>query len=214
MRTIAVIDYGMGNLRSVAKAVEHVAGADVRVRVTSSPEDIRTAGRVVFPGQGAAGACMAALGDHRLTESLLAATAEKPFLGLCMGLQVLLSFSQENGGTRCLDVFPGTVEYFGARPELKPGEYKIPHMGWNRVRQLKPHPLWRGIEDNSRFYFVHSYYVRPTDELTVLGTTDYGIEFASAIGRGNVFAVQFHPEKSARTGLKLLENFVNWNGEN
>lgn len=214
MRTIAVIDYGMGNLRSVAKAVEHVAGVAVRVRVTSSPEDIRTAERVIFPGQGAAGACMAALGDHRLTESLLATTAEKPFLGLCMGLQVLLSFSQENGGTRCLDVFPGTVEYFGARPELKPGEYKIPHMGWNRVRQHRPHPLWRGIEDNARFYFVHSYYVRPTDELTVLGTTDYGIEFASAIGRGNVFAVQFHPEKSARTGLKLLENFVNWNGEN
>lgn len=214
MRTIAVIDYGMGNLRSVAKAVEHVAGSEVRVRVTSSPEDIRTAERVIFPGQGAAGACMAALSGHRLAESLLAATAEKPFLGLCMGLQVLLSFSYENGGTRCLDVFPGTVEYFGTRPELKPGEYKIPHMGWNRVRQLKPHPLWRGIEDNSRFYFVHSYYVQPTDELTVLGTTDYGIEFASAIGRGNVFAVQFHPEKSARTGLKLLENFVNWNGEN
>lgn len=214
MRTIAVIDYGMGNLRSVAKAVEHVAGSGVRVCITSSPQDIKAAERIIFPGQGAAGACMAALGSYRLNESLLAATAQKPFLGLCMGLQVLLSFSQENGGTRCLDVFPGTVEYFGARPELKPGEYKIPHMGWNRVRQLKPHPLWRDIEDNSRFYFVHSYYVRPTDELTVLGTTDYGIEFASAIGRDNVFAVQFHPEKSARTGLKLLENFVNWNGEN
>jgi glutamine amidotransferase len=213
MRTIAVIDYGMGNLRSVAKAVEHVAG-DARVKVTSQPRDIENADRVIFPGQGAARACMAALGNHRLSESLLAVTAEKPFLGLCMGLQVLLSFSQENGGTPCLDVFQGSVEYFGARPELKPAQYKIPHMGWNRVKQLSRHPLWHGIEDNSRFYFVHSYYVRPTDELTVLGTTDYGIEFASAIGRDNIFAVQFHPEKSARAGLKLLENFVNWNGEN
>lgn len=214
MKTIAVIDYGMGNLRSVAKAVEHVAGGDVRVRLTASPRDIETAERIIFPGQGAAGACMQALSAHRLNESLLKATAEKPFLGLCMGLQVLLSFSQENGGTACLDVFPGAVEYFGGRPELQPAQYKIPHMGWNRVRQLTPHPLWRDIEDNSRFYFVHSYYVRPRDELTVLGTTDYGIEFASAIGRDNVFAVQFHPEKSARTGLKLLKNFVNWNGEN
>jgi imidazole glycerol-phosphate synthase subunit HisH len=214
MKTIAVIDYGMGNLRSVAKAVEHVAGADVRVRLTSSPRDIEMAERIIFPGQGAAGACMAALDSYRLNESLVAATAKKPFLGLCMGLQVLLSFSQENGGTACLDIFPGTVEYFGTRPELKPAEYKIPHMGWNRVRQLTHHPLWRGIDDNSRFYFVHSYYVQPKDELTVLGTTDYGIEFASAIGRENVFAVQFHPEKSARSGLKLLENFVNWNGEN
>ena len=213
MRTIAVIDYGMGNLRSVAKAVEHVAGG-ARVKVTSEPRDIENADRVIFPGQGAAKACMAALGSHRLSESLLKVTAEKPFLGLCMGLQVLLSFSQENGGTPCLDIFHGTVEYFGARPELEPSQYKIPHMGWNRVKQLSLHPLWHGIEDNSRFYFVHSYYVRPTDQLTVLGTTDYGIEFASAIGQDNVFAVQFHPEKSARAGLKLLENFVNWNGEN
>lgn len=214
MKTIAVIDYGMGNLRSVAKAVEHVAGPGTRVCVTSMPRDIEAAERIIFPGQGAARSCMAALSDHRLSESLLKATAEKPFLGLCMGLQVLLSFSQENGGTPCLDIFPGTVEYFGSRSELKPAEYKIPHMGWNRVKQLTPHPLWRGIDDNSRFYFVHSYYVQPKDELTVLGTTDYGIEFASAIGRDNVFAVQFHPEKSARAGLKLLENFINWNGEN
>ncbi|HEY3488092.1 MAG TPA: imidazole glycerol phosphate synthase subunit HisH [Gammaproteobacteria bacterium] len=213
MKTIAVIDYGMGNLRSVAKAVEHVAAADMRVRLTSSPRDIETADRIVFPGQGAAGECMAALGRHELNDSLLAAAAQKPFLGVCMGLQVLLSFSRENGGVPCLDIIEGTVEYFGARSELKSAGYKIPHMGWNRVRQTSQHPLWRGIDDNSRFYFVHSYYVQPTDELTVLGTTDYGIEFASALGRENLFAVQFHPEKSAQAGLKLLHNFVNWNGQ-
>jgi glutamine amidotransferase len=213
MKNIAIVDYGMGNLRSVAKAVEHVAGRATRVQLTSKPADIRSADAVVFPGQGAAGACMAALQQHELNQVLLTAATQKPFLGICMGLQVLLSFSRENGGTHCLDIFPGTVEYFGERPELKAGGYKIPHMGWNQVKQIHPHPMWRGIENNSRFYFVHSYYVQPDDASLVVGATEYGIEFTTAIGRDNLFAVQFHPEKSADSGLKLLSNFVNWNGE-
>jgi imidazole glycerol-phosphate synthase subunit HisH len=213
MKNIAIVDYGMGNLRSVAKAVEHAAGRTAQVQLTSMPADIKSADAIVFPGQGAAGACMAALQQHDLNHELLTAVAHKPFLGICMGLQVLLSFSRENGGTRCLDILPGTVEYFGERPELKAGGYKIPHMGWNQVRQLRPHPMWQGIENNSRFYFVHSYYVQPDDASIVLGTTEYGVEFTAAIGRDNLFAVQFHPEKSAASGLQLLKNFVNWNGE-
>jgi glutamine amidotransferase len=156
---------------------------------------------------------MQALQEHKLTDALLLAVETKPFLGICMGLQVLMEHSEENEGTRCLGVFDGTVHFFGNHDELKGDQYKLPHMGWNCVRQRRQHPLWQGIPDDARFYFVHSYYVKPQDLNIVAGTTAYGIEFACAIARGNVFAVQFHPEKSADEGLKLLRNFVHWNGQ-
>lgn len=212
METIAVVDYGMGNLRSVVKAVEHVADGKTRVRLTSDAGEIAAAHRIVFPGQGAARECMQALKRHELIGALTEAAKNKPFLGICMGLQVLLGHSRENEGTDCLDILPGEVEYFGDRDEIARGHYKIPHMGWNQVKQRQAHPLWEGVPDNSRFYFVHSYYVNPRDAASVTGSTEYGITFASAIGRDNLFAVQFHPEKSATSGLQLLRNFVNWNG--
>lgn len=207
---IAVIDYGMGNLRSVSKAVEHVA-TDAEVRVTDDAGWIAAADRVVFPGQGAARDCMAAIGEHHVRQAVLDAARNKPFLGICMGLQVLLSHSEENGGTDLLGLFPGEVVRF---PSNMPGAgdlpLKIPHMGWSRVDQARPHPLWDGIEDGSRFYFVHSYHVVPQDQTLVAATTEYGIRFNCAIARDNLFAVQFHPEKSADTGLRLLKNFVDW----
>jgi glutamine amidotransferase len=211
-REIAVIDYGMGNLRSVAKAIEHVVEADDRVRVTSEPKRILAADRVVFPGQGAARDCMAAISDHHLNQAVLEAARNKPFLGVCMGLQVLVDFSEENGGTELLKLIPGEVVRFDPR-SLDPAGHriKIPHMGWNRVRQLGEHPIWTGIPQHSRFYFVHSYFVVPEQPELTAGCTEYGLEFASALAKDNLFAVQFHPEKSARWGLELLRNFVNWN---
>lgn len=201
---IAVIDYGMGNLRSVSKAVEHVAAEADEVRVTDDPDYIASADRIVFPGQGAARDCMAAIGDHHLNQAILSAANSKPFLGICMGLQVLLQHSEENDGTRLLGLYEGEVRRFPA------SELKVPHMGWNRVVPSSDHPMWSGIESGSRFYFVHSYYVDPADKGLVAADTDYGISFTSAIAHDNVFAVQFHPEKSADNGLRLLKNFVNW----
>ncbi len=207
---IAVLDYGMGNLRSVSKAIEQVApGAEVRV--TDDHDWIRRADRVVFPGQGAARDCMAAIGRHHLNQAIREAVEEKPFLGICMGLQVLMEFSEENEGTELLGILPGRVIRFsGEMPGGRGLPLKIPHMGWSRVEQARPHPLWEGIEDGSRFYFVHSYHVAPEDEGLVAGVTEYGVRFASALARDNLFAVQFHPEKSADAGLRLLENFVRW----
>ena len=207
---ISVIDYGMGNLRSVAKAVEHVAGAGDEVLVTDDPERILASDRVVFPGQGAARDCMAAISDHHLNRAILEAARSKPFLGICMGQQVLLDYSEENGGTKLLGLYAGQVRRFtgGTAPD---GEaLKIPHMGWNRVHQLRDHPLWHDIPQDSRFYFVHSYYVDPNRAELTAATTEYGVSFASAIADGRLFAVQFHPEKSADAGLQLLRNFVNW----
>ena len=207
---IAVIDYGMGNLRSVSKAVEHVAG-DAVVRVTDDPSFIATADRIVFPGQGAARDCMAAIGEHHLNQAVLRAAESKPFLGICMGLQVLMDRSEENGGTRLLGLFAGEVRRFDGLPSGDNGlPLKIPHMGWSRVRQTREHPLWAGIADESRFYFVHSYRVVPEDVSLICGTTDYGVRFTLAIARDNLFATQFHPEKSADAGLQLLANFVRW----
>lgn len=207
---IAVIDYGMGNLRSVSKAIEHVAG-DAEVRTTDDPIYIAAADRVVFPGQGAARDCMAAIGDHHLNQAILAAAAEKPFLGICMGLQVLMRHSEENGGTDLLNLFEGEVRRFDGLAMGDNGlPLKIPHMGWSPVHQAMEHPLWAGIADDSRFYFVHSYRVMPEDVSVIAATTDYGVRFTSAIARDNLFATQFHPEKSADTGLRLLQNFVNW----
>lgn len=207
---IAVIDYGMGNLRSVSKAIEHVAG-NAEVRTTDDPGYIAAADRVVFPGQGAARDCMAAIGEHHLNQAVLRAAESKPFLGICMGLQVLMRHSEENGGTRLLDMFDGEVKRFDGLAMGDNGlPLKIPHMGWSPVHQVVAHPLWEGIADNSRFYFVHSYRVIPEDVSVIAATTDYGVRFTSAIARDNLFATQFHPEKSADTGLQLLRNFVNW----
>ena len=209
-RTIAVIDYGMGNLRSVSKAVEHVADAADRVLVTDDPVAIRNAERVVFPGQGAARDCMAAISDHHLNQAVLEAARSKPFFGICMGLQVLLTHSEENGGTALLGLIPGEVRRFPPGEDSHGVRMKIPQMGWNRVRQQHSHPLWDSIPDQSRFYFVHSYYVQPDDPALVAGTTDYTVRFASVLARDNLFATQFHPEKSADAGLQLLRNFVHW----
>lgn len=203
MKTVAVIDYGMSNLRSVSKALEHVAENNWQVQISDQADVILQADKVVFPGQGAIGQCMHLLKQTELLDVIKQSVEEKPFLGICLGLQTLLTHSDENGGTAGFDVITGTVRRFTESPQ-----YKIPHMGWNQVTQ-QSHPLWNGIPDNSRFYFVHSYYVDSVD--VMVGTTAYaGVNFASAVAKDNVFAVQFHPEKSQHVGLKLLENFLNW----
>jgi glutamine amidotransferase len=214
MATIAIIDYGMGNLHSIAKAFEHVAGKQ-RVVVTSEHDTIRAADRVVFPGVGAIRDCMAELQRSGLGRVVLETARSKPMLGVCLGMQALLDTSEENQGTGCLGFIPGQVLRFPAdlAETGSDARLKIPHMGWNRVEQTRPHPLWRGISSGSRFYFVHSYYAAPSAGADVAATTPYGIEFASAIARDNVFAVQFHPEKSQHEGLALLSNFVDWDGE-
>ena len=212
--TIAVVDYGMGNLRSVSKALEHVARDDQRVIISSDARAIADAEHVVFPGQGAARACMQHLQDLSLNEVVLQAASEKPFLGICMGMQVLMAHSEENKGIDCMGLYAGEVRAFAdevIKPQMQ--SLKIPHMGWSRVSHKQAHPLWQDIQENSRFYFVHSYYVAPEDEALVAGTTDYGIKFTSAIARKNVFAAQFHPEKSAHDGLQLLKNFCRWGGQ-
>ncbi|MCB1888738.1 MAG: imidazole glycerol phosphate synthase subunit HisH [Rhodocyclaceae bacterium] len=211
MNSIAVIDYGMGNLRSVEKAVEHVAGPSARVEVTSDPAVVAGADRVVFPGQGAMPDCMRELELRGLRPAVLEAAARKPFLGICIGQQMLFEHSQE-GDVAGLGVFAGEVRRFPEAAMHAPdgSRLKVPHMGWNRVRQAKPHALWAGIEDDARFYFVHSYYVDPRDADLVAGTTGYGLSFTSAVARANIFAVQFHPEKSAEAGLQLLRNFLAW----
>jgi len=209
---IVVVDYGMGNLRSVAKAIEHVAD-NQSVIISSDANEIANADRVVFPGQGAARDCMRELSERNLNDVVIAAAREKPFLGICMGMQVLLSHSEENNGVECLDVYPGNVRFFGTDLKGSQGEkLKIPHMGWNEVDQNIDHPLWHNIKNHSRFYFVHSYYMDPADKDLIAATTNYDIQFVSAIAKDNVFAVQCHPEKSAQDGLQLLKNFTLWSG--
>ncbi|MEN8180798.1 MAG: imidazole glycerol phosphate synthase subunit HisH [Pseudomonadota bacterium] len=207
---ITVIDYGMGNLRSVAKAVEHVADSGDEILVTDDPKLILASDRVLFPGQGAARDCMLAISEHHLNQAILDAARSKPFLGICMGQQVLLESSEENGGTELLGLYPGKVRHFPGGRGPDGALLKIPHMGWNQVHQTHDHPLWADIEQDSRFYFVHSYYVDPDEAGLTAATTDFGVTFASAFADGNLFAVQFHPEKSADAGLQLLKNFVNW----
>ena len=211
MASVAVVDYGMGNLRSVAKAIEHVAPGE-RVLVTSSAADIADADRVVVPGQGAMPDCMRELSARGLADAVVRAAAEKPFLGICVGLQMLFGHAEE-GDVMGLGVLAGRVPRFPRETMLAPdgSRLKVPHMGWNQVFQTGPHPLWAGIEDGSRFYFVHSYYVEPASPGEIAGSTDYGIPFTSAVAHDNIFAVQFHPEKSARDGLALLANFMRWN---
>jgi glutamine amidotransferase len=213
MSSIAIIDYGMGNLHSIAKALEHVAGRD-RVVVSSRRADILAADRVVFPGVGAIRDCMAELQSSGLDQVVLEAARTKPLLGVCLGMQALLDYSEENQGIACLGIIPGRVARFAPLLRSEDGvRLKIPHMGWNHVMQRRAHPMWRKIADGSRFYFVHSYYAAPGADGAIAGITPYGVDFASAIVRDNVFAVQFHPEKSQHAGLALLSNFVGWDGE-
>ena len=213
MSKVVVIDYGMGNLRSVAKALEHV-NPKVRVKVSSLAEDIRAADHIVFPGQGAIGAAMQALESRGLNEILLHQMGQKPFLGICLGLQVMMEFSEEDGGTQGLGLLKGEVKRFPDPHYDADGHHlKVPHMGWNQLHQTQQHPLWNNIAQNSRFYFVHSYYVTTDQQNEITGTCDYGLNFVAAACLDNQFAVQFHPEKSAADGLQLLKNFLDWDGQ-
>ena len=206
---IAVVDYGMGNLRSVSKAVEHVA-AGKTVVITSDPKVIQNAERVVFPGQGAMPDCMRELDARNLREAIIDAAKNKPFLGICIGMQLLFEHSEE-GDTAGLGLFKGNVKRFAEKLVDEHGEkLKVPHMGWNQVFQTASHPLWAGIADATRFYHVHSYYAAPSDNSVSAGETEYPNRFTSAVARNNIFATQFHVEKSAAAGLQLLANFVNW----
>ena len=216
MNTIAVVDYGMGNLRSVAQAVIAAAhGSGVQVHITSDPQQVRDADRVVLPGQGAMRDCMRELNDSGLLPALLEAARQKPLFGVCVGMQMLLEHSAEGGpgGTPCLGLMPGQVVRFELDGQLQPdgSRFKVPQMGWNKVRQTRPHPIWQGVPDHSYFYFVHSFYARPFDGRHTVGETDYGQSFTSAISSDNIFATQFHPEKSADLGLALYRNFLSWN---
>lgn len=208
---IAVVDYGMGNLRSVSKAIEHVA-SDKTVLVTSNPEEIHAAERVVFPGQGAMPECMQELNGRGLHEAIVSAAKTKPFLGICIGLQMLFDHSEE-GDVKGLGLLEGNVKKFALEnvTDAAGEKLKVPHMGWNQVYQYdKPHPMWQGIANGERFYFVHSYYVSLEDEASAMGYGEYPNKFTCAVAQDNIFAVQFHPEKSAQAGLQLLRNFVNW----
>lgn len=209
--TVVILDYGSGNLHSVAKALEHVAGGDYSVQVSAERGAVLAADRIVFPGQGAMGQCMQTLVDRGFPSLLKDCILNKPFLGICLGLQTLMDFSEEDNGTEGLALIAGKVLRFPAAARDERGDpYKIPHMGWNRVRQARPHPLWNSIRDNERFYFVHSYYVQPENEDDSTGVTDYIVSFTSAAARDGLFATQFHPEKSQRAGLTLLRNFLDW----
>lgn len=205
---IAIVDYGMGNLRSVQKALAHVAPA-ARVEITGDPAAIRAADRVVFPGQGAMPDCMRSLAESGAGDAVAEAARAKPFLGLCIGQQMLFERSAE-GDTPGLGIVAGRVLGFRIDEERRAAGFKVPHMGWNEVWQVARHPLWDGIADGSRFYFVHSFYCEPRDPGLAAGETRYPDAFTSAIARDNIFATQFHPEKSAAAGLKLLSNFATW----
>ena len=215
-KTVAVVDYGMGNLRSVSQAVQVAAqGSGFRVMVTAHPDEVRAADRVVLPGQGAMPDCMRELRESGLLESVLEAAASKPLFGVCVGMQMLLDHSAE-GDTPGLGLIPGEVLKFELAGRTQPdgSRYKVPQMGWNRVRQARhggvAHPVWAGVPDDSYFYFVHSFYARPANPLHCAGEADYGGPFAAAIARDNIFATQFHPEKSAEHGLALYRNFLHW----
>jgi glutamine amidotransferase len=211
MNSIAIIDYGMGNLHSVSKAVEHVA-PDAHVVVTSDVAIIREADRVILPGVGAIRDCMHEI--HRLGFDALVkeVSQDRPLLGICVGMQALLEHSEENEGVDCIGLFSGNVKHFGESLYENDVRLKVPHMGWNQVQQSVEHPMWQGIEDQSRFYFVHSYYV-PASTKHVVGQTQYGKTLAAAIAHDSIFAVQFHPEKSQHSGLQLLKNFAAWSGK-
>jgi len=215
---VAVIDYGMGNLHSVASALEHVGG-NTDVIITADKAEIEAADRVIFPGVGAIRDCMAEINRldfNTLVPNVIA--SGKPVLGICVGMQALMNHSEENNGVECLKQFDGEVKFFGKGLTETEGSaagevLKVPHMGWNQVQQVQAHPLWHKIEDNSRFYFVHSFYAKAAQQAEVMGRCHYGLDFDVALSRDNLFAVQFHPEKSHTSGLQLLQNFLNWNGK-
>jgi imidazole glycerol-phosphate synthase subunit HisH len=212
MKTVAVVDYGMGNLRSVSQAVMHVAReSGLEAVITSRPEEVRAAERIVLPGQGAMPDCMRELRDSGLLESVLEAAATKPLFGVCVGMQMVLDRSSE-GPTEGLGLIHGEVLKFDLAGRLQPdgSRYKVPQMGWNHVWQSGPHPMWDGVADGSYFYFVHSYYAKPSDARHSVGEADYGARFTAAVARDNIFATQFHPEKSADQGLRLYRNFLHW----
>ncbi|MDA7415501.1 imidazole glycerol phosphate synthase subunit HisH [Xenophilus arseniciresistens] len=211
--SVAVVDYGMGNLWSVSQAVRHAAdAAGVEVFVTADPEVVRRATRVVLPGQGAMPDCMHELRASGLQESVLEAAASKPLFGVCVGMQMMLSRSEE-GPTDGLDLIPGQVQRFALEGQRQAdgSRFKVPQMGWNQVWQSQPHALWAGVPDGSHFYFVHSFYARPELAVHSVGEADYGARFTAAVARDNIFATQFHPEKSADRGLQLYRNFLHWN---
>ncbi|MDD1622873.1 MAG: imidazole glycerol phosphate synthase subunit HisH [Methylococcaceae bacterium] len=211
MSSVAVIDYGMGNLHSIAKALQH-ADSGVSVQISADPNVIRGADRVVFPGVGAIRDCMRALHDSGLAELIKEVSQAKPLLGICLGMQALLTDNEENDGVACLNVFPGHVRRFADDLQDAEGNrLKVPHMGWNRVNQ-RPHPLWHNIPQDSRFYFVHSYFAVPDRAEHCIATSDYPDPFTCALAKDKVFAVQFHPEKSQTVGLQLLRNFLHWDG--
>ncbi|MEH6445911.1 MAG: imidazole glycerol phosphate synthase subunit HisH [Oceanospirillaceae bacterium] len=213
MSSVAVIDYGMGNLHSVAKALEYVE-PNVEVRITSDPQVIADSDRVVLPGVGAIRDCVAQMlaqgVDVEVADTL---ASGKPFLGICVGYQALMQYSQENGGSDCLGIYEGEVKQFEPGMIEHGERLKVPHMGWNQVSQTIQHPLWQGIEDDSRFYFVHSYFVDVKNRQQVAGRCHYGVDFDVALSDKNSFCVQFHPEKSHTAGLQLLKNFLNWDGK-
>ena len=202
---VAVIDYGMGNLHSIGKALEHVGA---RVNITAERNAILAADRVVFPGVGAIRDCMHELNRLGLAPVVQEAAAVKPFLGICLGMQLMLDRSEENGGVDCLGLIHGEARHFQGHDAM--AELKIPHMGWNTTHRQTGHPLWANIDQNACFYFVHSYYAHPGDPAHAAASTEYGIRFASALARDNLFATQFHPEKSQQAGLRLLANFLAW----
>ena len=213
-QTVALIDYGMGNLHSAQKALEHVSPGS-KVLVTPDAETILGADRVVFPGVGAIRDCVGEIRRLGLDRVVAEAIKTKPFLGICVGMQSMMAHSEENNGVACLNIFPGEVRFFGEDLHDANGEHlKVPHMGWNQVRHVQQdHPMWQGIADNERFYFVHSYFVETPDTSLIAGECEYGHTFTAAIARDNIFAVQFHPEKSQKAGLQLLQNFMNWDGQ-
>lgn len=204
MTRIALLDYGMGNLHSAGKALEHVGAT---VDITNDPKKIAQADKIVFPGVGAMRDCIEGMQKFGIDQVVRDAVLNKPVLAICVGMQALLEHSEENGGSEALGILEGSVQLFPTLPQLK-----VPHMGWNQVHQINPeHAMWKGIEQDSRFYFVHSFYVKPKDQSLIAATCDYGLSFCSAIHQENLFATQFHPEKSHTAGLKLLKNFVEWN---
>lgn len=211
MNRLVVLDLGTGNLRSVANAAAHAAGPRWGISVTREPSSIESADRIIVPGQGAIESWLAALTDDRLKEVLLSALKNKPVLAICVGMQALFEYDYEHGGHQCLGLFKGEVVRF------EQGQYddqqlpmKVPQMGWNQLKIVRSHPLWQGVADNSWFYFLHSYYVRTTEQQIIAGETQYGITYTSAVAKDNIFAIQCHPEKSHHAGLKLIENFVTW----
>ena len=210
MADIAIIDYGMGNVHSVCKALNKVLGKNSTVKITNSLNDLSDCSHIVFPGQGAASECMINIDKNLDIVEFKKIILQKPFLGICMGLQVLMTHSEENEGSNCLNILDGKVLSIERKMN---SNLKVPHMGWNKVKQENKHPLWNNIPNGAFFYFVHSYFVKPLDKSNILSTTNYDLDFASALYKDNIAAVQFHPEKSSNMGLRLLENFINWNGE-